>query len=89
MPRSSKKLLLSRLLSTSSKFSTFPIFDVSCPDLLPSSNLFEQFRDSEEQVTCRFCWGNEEEDNPLILACKCRGSVGLIHFECLKNWIKT
>lgn len=25
----------------------------------------------------------------MILACKCRGSVGLIHFECLKNWIRT
>ena len=38
---------------------------------------------------CRFCWNGEtEEQNPLILACKCRGSVGLIHFECLKSWIR-
>lgn len=22
------------------------------------------------------------------MACKCRGSVGLIHFKCLKEWIK-
>ena len=41
-------------------------------------------------MQCRFCWcGEEEDNNPLILACKCRGSVGLIHFLCLKNWIKT
>lgn len=47
-------------------------------------------RNSEEQLQCRFCWcADETEDNPLILACKCRGSVGLIHFMCLKNWIKT
>ena len=25
----------------------------------------------------------------MILACKCRGSVGLIHFQCLKSWITT
>ena len=44
----------------------------------------------EDQVQCRFCWDNyETPTNPLILACKCRGSVGLIHFECLKAWIKT
>jgi len=43
-----------------------------------------------EAPNCRFCWCPEENDaNPLILACKCRGSVGLIHFECLKNWMKT
>lgn len=47
------------------------------------------FKDTEQEVTCRFCWGAEEEDNPLILACKCRGSVGLIHFNCLKSWITT
>ena len=34
-----------------------------------------------ENTQCRICWGNEnDESNPLILACKCKGSVGLIHF---------
>jgi hypothetical protein len=48
------------------------------------------YRTSEEQVQCRFCWNNDDtDDNPLILPCKCRGSVGLIHFLCLKNWIQT
>lgn len=47
-------------------------------------------RNEEGDVNCRFCWCPEDSDqNPLILACKCRGSVGLIHFECLKSWIKT
>ena len=31
----------------------------------------------------------ETEDNPLIVACQCKGSVGLIHFQCLKNWLQT
>ena len=35
-----------------------------------------------DHLQCRICWGNEEDDelNPLIIACKCKGSVGLIHF---------
>lgn len=46
--------------------------------------------DASEETNCRFCWCNEETiENPLILACKCKGSVGLIHFFCLKNWIQT
>lgn len=44
----------------------------------------------EHAIQCRICWGNEDDEtNPLILACKCKGSVGLIHFACLKNWILT
>jgi E3 ubiquitin-protein ligase DOA10 len=47
--------------------------------------------ENEEDKKCRFCWGEEEnsKDDPLILACKCRGSVGLIHYQCLKNWISS
>ena len=37
---------------------------------------------------CRFCWGPEScIDNPLIVPCKCSGSVGFIHYDCLKNWL--
>lgn len=42
----------------------------------------------EDQIKCRICWDNSDTDeNPLILACKCKGSGGLIHFDCLKTWI--
>lgn len=41
-------------------------------------------------MQCRICWSNDEEDgNPLIVACQCAGSIGLIHFKCLKNWLQT
>lgn len=44
----------------------------------------------DEPVQCRFCWCTEEsDDNPLILACKCAGTVGYIHYNCLKSWLKT
>lgn len=39
---------------------------------------------------CRFCWGAENtEENPCIVPCKCSGSVGFIHYNCLKNWLLT
>jgi hypothetical protein len=42
----------------------------------------------QENIQCRICWGNEDDKtNPLIVACKCKGSVGLIHFACLKSWV--
>jgi hypothetical protein len=44
----------------------------------------------ESTPTCRFCWGSEStEENPCIVPCKCSGSVGFIHFECLRNWLGT
>jgi hypothetical protein len=45
---------------------------------------------SKATVACRFCWGTDStEENPCIVPCKCSGSVGFIHFECLKNWLAT
>lgn len=40
--------------------------------------------------TCRFCWGSESTaENPCIVPCKCSGSVGFIHFDCLRSWLNT
>lgn len=37
---------------------------------------------------CRICLGNDSEDNnPIINVCKCHGSVGYIHLNCLKTWL--
>jgi E3 ubiquitin-protein ligase DOA10 len=40
---------------------------------------------------CRICLGEEEDalSNPLFSPCKCAGSMGLIHLECLKEWLKS
>ncbi len=44
---------------------------------------------SQPDIACRFCWSNEHDDtNPLLNSCKCAGSVRLIHYDCLKNWLK-
>ena len=53
--------------------------------------LLEEVNSKEhEEAACRFCWSQEEpEDNPKICVCQCSGSVGYIHFSCLKAWMKT
>ena len=38
---------------------------------------------------CRICLSEEEEDNPLICPCKCAGSMGQIHVECLRSWLNS
>ena len=39
---------------------------------------------------CKFCWLTEStESNPRFAACNCAGSMKYIHFECLKNWLRT
>ena len=39
---------------------------------------------------CRICLGEEEDNikNPLFSPCSCAGSMGLIHLDCLKEWLK-
>ena len=50
----------------------------------------ENESNSKDQLACRFCWSDEStEENPCIVPCKCKGSVGFVHFECLRNWLST
>lgn len=43
----------------------------------------------DEKVPCKFCWMTESTiANPLLSACQCDGSMRVIHFDCLKMWIK-
>ncbi|CAI2384949.1 unnamed protein product [Moneuplotes crassus] len=38
--------------------------------------------------TCRVCLSLEDDpDDPLITICKCSGTMGLIHLECIKGWL--
>lgn len=39
----------------------------------------------KEDEKCRFCYSDEaSEENPLLISCKCSGSVGYLHLTCLK-----
>jgi RING-variant domain/FHA domain len=56
--------------------------------ILESSKAAVDESNSEEVPRCRFCWDTKAEpENPLFSTCKCSGSVGYIHFECLKSWL--
>jgi hypothetical protein len=39
--------------------------------------------------SCRICFEESEEDSPLIVPCKCSGSIQYIHEGCLNQWIDT
>lgn len=41
-------------------------------------------------TNCRVClMDDNEENNPLVKPCKCSGSMGLVHVECLQKWFST
>lgn len=43
-----------------------------------------------DEMVCRICLGEDDEpnSNPLFSPCTCAGTMGLIHLNCLKEWIK-
>lgn len=45
---------------------------------------------TEKDATCRICLSESlHENNPLISVCKCAGTMGFIHIECLQQWISS
>lgn len=37
---------------------------------------------------CKFCLQNNDElENPFINLCRCKGSLNLVHLNCLKTWL--
>ena len=39
-------------------------------------------------MNCRVCLNNDNSSkNPLISACSCKGSLKIIHFNCLQKWL--
>ena len=42
---------------------------------------------NQSKEKCKYCYGEEAENNPFINLCKCSGSVASLHFQCLKTWM--
>ena len=43
--------------------------------------------EAKEIPVCRICLCEDSDtDNPLFAPCKCAGSMGFIHHQCLKSW---
>ena len=56
-------------------------------NILNNSNLLTSEK-YDFKYNCRICYRNDSDINdPLISPCKCSGSMGYIHFKCLKSCI--
>lgn len=42
-----------------------------------------------QKKTCRICFGEDENESPLINPCRCSGGVKYVHLSCLQHWLKT
>jgi len=47
-----------------------------------------QDEEEEEEDECRVCRGPAEEGRPLLQPCKCSGSMGMTHQDCLISWLE-
>ncbi|TRY82470.1 hypothetical protein DNTS_029956 [Danionella cerebrum] len=46
--------------------------------------------DEEEGDQCRICqMGEQSSSNPLIVPCKCTGSLQFVHQDCIKKWLRS
>lgn len=53
----------------------------------PEMNTIKPYKKYNKE-NCRVCLINlSTNENPIINVCKCQGSVGYIHLDCLKQWL--
>lgn len=52
-------------------------------------DFFVTDEDLSDIPSCRICFNECEEDNPLISPCRCSGSLKFIHYNCLKSWLES
>lgn len=42
-----------------------------------------------EELRCRICLESDNDaKNPLFNPCSCKGQLGMVHFNCLKRWLR-
>lgn len=58
-----------------------------------NNNTFEIRKKEKVKKICRICLCDEAEtkdkDDPIVMACNCKGSSGYIHLKCLQEWLNT
>ncbi|XP_037621264.1 uncharacterized protein march1 isoform X1 [Sebastes umbrosus] len=50
---------------------------------------FRQYSDDSETEVCRICHCEGDDECPLIMPCRCTGSLSFVHQTCLNQWIKS
>ncbi|CAG12305.1 unnamed protein product, partial [Tetraodon nigroviridis] len=66
--------------------------DLSAPTAQPSGvngGAPAPFSDDSEMEVCRICHCEGDDDCPLIMPCRCTGSLSFVHQGCLNQWIKS
>ncbi|XP_034399473.1 E3 ubiquitin-protein ligase MARCH8 [Cyclopterus lumpus] len=48
-----------------------------------------QYSDDSEMEVCRICHCEGDDECPLIMPCRCTGSLIFVHQTCLNQWIKS
>lgn len=52
------------------------------------TNIIEPTLEESITMQCRICLTEgEQENDPLLCPCQCRGSIKFVHLECLRHWI--
>ncbi|XP_051240729.1 chromodomain-helicase-DNA-binding protein Mi-2 homolog isoform X2 [Dicentrarchus labrax] len=49
----------------------------------------QPFSDDSELEVCRICHCEGDDECPLIMPCRCTGSLSFVHQGCLNQWIKS
>ncbi|XP_069387085.1 uncharacterized protein marchf1 isoform X2 [Paralichthys olivaceus] len=47
------------------------------------------YSDDSETEVCRICHCEGDDEYPLIMPCRCTGSLSFVHQACLNQWIKS
>lgn len=63
--------------------------DTPAPPAELPSDLIVSEENYSDTPTCRICFAESEDDNPLISPCLCSGSLKFIHYQCLKSWLES
>jgi len=60
-------------------------------EFLPKlSEMNKKESSQKKKNTCRICYCNDNEvESPLLIPCKCAGTMKYIHFSCLETWLKS
>ncbi|XP_059190227.1 chromodomain-helicase-DNA-binding protein Mi-2 homolog [Centropristis striata] len=54
-----------------------------------NGGMTRQFSDDSETEVCRICHCEGDDECPLIMPCRCTGSLSFVHQTCLNQWIKS
>ena len=63
-------------------------FEINPIYIIPKGDIENNIENNIEKE-CRICLDSiEEGDNKLLSICKCKGSLGYVHRDCVLRWIK-